>query len=114
MQGRCYTYGLQEHCKVERMHAMINIRDNAAQFASVQYPAVYVTDTREVLPCREGTIQDDSMVNQHGDPELMASFPEHYLSAYRAVIPCGRPPKSVVEMMPALHLLVLRHVRILG
>ena len=35
------------------------------------------------------------------------SFAEHYLSAYRAVMPSGRPPKSVVEMMPALHLLVM-------
>ena len=92
----------------ERMHAMINMRDNAGRFAAtVQYPAVCVTDTREVLPSREGTIQDGTMVDQHGDPELMASFAEQYLSAYRAVMPSGRPPMSVVEMMPALHLLVM-------
>ena len=95
-----------EH-KVERMQAMVNMRDNAGRFATVQYPAVCLTDTREVLPLREGSIQDGTVVDQHGDPDLMASFAEHYLSAYRTVIPSGRPPMSVVEMMPALHLLVM-------
>ncbi len=62
-------------------------------------------DTREVLPIGEGTVQDATAVDCHGDPELMLAFGEHYLSAYRAVMPSGRLPDSVVEMMPALHLL---------
>lgn len=93
--------------KVEQMQAMISMRDNAGQFASVHYPAVCLSDTREVLPIREGTIQDGTVVDQHGDPELMAGFAQHYLSAYRAAMPSGRPPRSVVEIMPALHLLVM-------
>ena len=93
--------------RLERMHAMINIRDDTGKFATVQYPAVCLSDTREVLPSSEGTIQDGTMVDQYGDPELMASFAEHYLSGYRAAMPSGRPPNSVVEMMPALHLLVM-------
>jgi len=86
---------------------MISMSDNTGQFASVQYPAVCLSDTREVLPTQEGTIQDGTVVNRHGDPELMAGFAQHYLSAYRATMPSGRPPRSVVEIMPALHLLVM-------
>ncbi|WP_420636169.1 hypothetical protein [Candidatus Palauibacter sp.] len=86
---------------------MIDIRDNTELLATVQYPAVCLTATREVLPSGEGTIQDGTVVDQHGDPELMARFAQHYLSAHQAVMPTGRPPRSVVGMMPALHLLVM-------
>ncbi|MYB05009.1 MAG: hypothetical protein F4Y24_01520 [Gemmatimonadetes bacterium] len=99
--------GDRSHGRVENMRAMISMRDDTGQFASVQYPAVWLTDTREVLPTREGTIQDGTVVDRHGDPELMARFAAHYLSAYRAAMPNGRPPRSVVEIMPALHLLVM-------
>lgn len=92
---------------VERMLAMINMTDSRGQCATVQYPAVCLTDTREVLPSQEGTIQDGTVVDQHGSPELMARFAERYLAAYGAVMPSGRPPRSVVEIMPALHLLVM-------
>ena len=44
--------------RLERMHAMINIRDDTGKFATVQYAAVCLSDTREVLPSSEGTIQD--------------------------------------------------------
>ncbi len=89
--------------QVESLQAMIQ----AARFATVQYAGVCLSDSREVLPRREGTIQDGTVVDQYGDPELMASFAEHYLAAHRAVMPSGRLPVSVVEMMPALHLLVM-------
>ncbi len=89
------------------MQAMIDMGDRAGRLALVQYPAVCITDTREVLPSQEGTIQDGTVVDQYGDPELVASFAEQYLLAYRAVMPSGRPPTSVMEMMPALHLLVV-------
>ena len=93
--------------KVEHMRAMISMRHTAGRFTTVQYPAVCLTGTRQVSPSGEGTIQDGTVVDQYGEPELMASFAKHYLSAYRAVMPTGRPPMSVVEMMPALHLLVM-------
>ena len=93
--------------QAEPMYAMIAMGDNAGSYASVQFTAVCRTDTREVLPRREGTIQDGTVVDQYDDPELMTDFAEQYLSAYRAVMPSGRPPNSVVEMMPALHLVVM-------
>ena len=92
--------------RVESLHAMIH-GNNAARSATVQYAGVCLSDSREVLPKHEGTIQDGTMVDQYGDPELMASFAEHYLAAHRAVMPSGRLPESVVEMMPALHLVVM-------
>ena len=89
--------------KVERLHAAIGMNGSA----DVQYPAVCLSHTREVLPTREGTVQDGTSIGQHGDPELMASFAAQYLSAHRAVMPTGRLPMSVMEVMPALHLLVM-------
>ena len=75
--------------------------------AVVQYPAVCVSDTREVLPIHEGSIQDGTLIDRHGDPELMARFAAQYLVAHRALMPTGRLPKSLLEVMPALHLLVM-------
>ena len=89
--------------KVMRLHAAIGMNGSAF----VQYPAVCLSDTREVLPIREGTVQDGTSIDQHGDPELMANFAAQYLSAHRAVMPTGRLPMSVMEVMPALHLLVM-------
>ena len=91
--------------EIETVHAMIN--PDVGRFATVQYPAVCLSDTREVLPKGEGTVQDGAVIDQYGDPELMVGFAEHYLSAYQAVMPRGRVPRSVVEIMPALHLLVM-------
>ena len=88
------------------MHAMHFI-GNFGCFAAVQYPAVAVADSQVVLPTHEGTISDGSVVDQYGDPELMANFAEHYLASHRAVMPSGRVPNSVVETMPALHLLIV-------
>ena len=93
--------------KTERMLAMIHGKPTPKTLTAVQYPAVYVIDTQQVLPTDEGTIQDGGAVDRHGDPELMASFAEQYLSAYRALMPTGRLPMSVVEVMPALHLLIV-------
>ncbi|MDE0621285.1 MAG: hypothetical protein OXH83_06400 [Bryobacterales bacterium] len=75
--------------------------------AFVQYPAVCLSDTRELLPIGEATVQDGTSIDQHGDPELMADFAAQYLAAHRAVMPTGRLPISVTEVMPALHLLVM-------
>ncbi|MCY3844007.1 MAG: hypothetical protein OXH69_10750 [Acidobacteria bacterium] len=93
--------------QIEHVRAMILGVPTAQTFPGVQYPGVYVPDTQMVVPTHEGTIADGSVVDQHGDPELMLSFAEQYLSAYRALMPTGRLPTSVVEVMPALHLLVV-------
>ena len=90
--------------QTEPMRAHLWRIDND-KVASVQYEAVCLTDTGEVLPVEEGRIQDATMVDRHGDPDLMATLAEDYLRGYRAVMPTGRFPRSVVELLPALHLL---------
>lgn len=90
--------------QTEPMRAHLWSLDND-KIASVQYEAVRLTDTGEVLPVEEGQIQDATAVDRHGDPDLMATLAENYLSGYRAVMPTGRFPRSVVELLPALHLL---------
>ena len=93
--------------KVVIVHAMILGTRTAKTFTDVQYRGVYLPDAQLVLPTGEGTIQDGTLVDRHGDPELMMSFAEQYLSSYRALMPTGRLPTSVVEVMPAIHLLVV-------
>ena len=93
--------------KAHPMRTLVMFRDNAGGLANVGYAAVRVADTRQVLPKREGTIQDGTVVDQYGDPELMARFAVQYMEAFRAVMPYGRTPTSLVETMPALHLLVM-------
>ena len=88
----------------EPMQALLWRIDND-KVAAVLYEAVRLTDTGEVLPAEEGSIQDATTVDRHGDPNLMATLAEHYLEGYRAVMPTGRFPRSVVELLPALHLL---------
>ena len=90
--------------QTEPMRAHLWRIDND-KVASIQYEAVCLADTGEVLPAKEGTIQDATTVDRHGDPNLMATLAEHYLGGYRAVMPTGRFPRSVVEVLPALHLL---------
>ena len=45
------------------------------------------------------------MVDQHGDPELMADFAEEYLRQFWILMPTGRLPHTLKEIMPALLLL---------
>ena len=89
------------------VHARILGTRTAKTFTDMQYRGVSLPDAQLVLPTSEGTIQDGTVVDQHGDPELMMSYAEQYLSAYRALMPTGRLPTSVVEVMPAIHLLVV-------
>ena len=55
------------------MHAHLWPIDND-KVAAVLYEAVCLTDTGEVLPAEEGSIQDATAVDRHGDPNLMATL----------------------------------------
>ena len=57
-------------------------------------------------PAHEGTLGAGRVIDQFGDPDLMAEFAVEYLKQYRAIVPQGRLPNSVSEIMPALNLLV--------
>ena len=62
---------------------------------------------RVFIPTSEGRIQDlSSIVDQYGDPDLMAEMAREYLSQFWILLPKGRLPNSLKELMPALLLLV--------
>ena len=63
-------------------------------------------DDRVFMPTSEGRVQDGSVVDQFGDPDLMAEMAREYLSQYWTLLPKGRLPGSLKELMPALLLLV--------
>ena len=72
----------------------------------VQFPAAYETGRDELFPTFEGNAQDGTVIDQHGDPDLMLEVAEQYFKLYNATMPAGRLPHNLVEIMPALHLLV--------
>ena len=62
---------------------------------------------RVFVPNSEGHIQDhSSLVDQFGDPDLMADMAREYLRQFWILLPKGRVPNSLTELMPALLLLV--------
>ena len=73
--------------------------------ASLDYPGTLAGNV--LLPTHEGRLSHAKVVDRHGKPDLMAAFAVEYLKQYRAIMPEGRLPLTVSEMMPALHLLVV-------
>ena len=65
------------------------------------------TEEQSVLwPIQEASIQSGEVVDQFGDPDLMADFAKEYLKQHRVLLRTGRFPQSLVEVMPSLLLLV--------
>ena len=60
-----------------------------------------------LFPTFEGNVQDGTVIDQHGNPDLLLEFAEQYFKLYRSIMPTGRLPNSLIELMPALHLLVI-------
>ena len=73
---------------------------------SVNYPAVSVPGSNVLFPVHEGRLGAGRSIDRYGNPDLMAEFSAEYLKQYRVIVPTGRLPQSMTEMMPALHLLV--------
>lgn len=71
-----------------------------------QYPAVSRDGENILFPTSEGNVQDGTVINQYGDPDLAMKFAEEYFRLFRLIMPNGRLPHNLVEIMPALHLLV--------
>ena len=95
------------NARSKEIHAWISGEVDDNRFTDIQYPAVLLEDSGDVLPTQEGTIQDGTYIDRQGNPELMAEFAQQYLSAYRTTMPTGRPPRTVVEVMPALQMLLI-------
>lgn len=71
----------------------------------LSYQAVFNTAEQVLYPTDEGRIEDATSVDRHGDPELMADFADEYLRQFWALMPTGRLPHTLKEIMPALLLL---------
>ena len=78
--------------------------DRGSTFLS--YPGVFVPRRGVMFPEHEGRLSTGHAVDRHGDPDLMAEFSAAYLKQSWAIVPQGRLPRTISEMMPALHLLV--------
>lgn len=92
---------------VRRRQVMLhNLPADRKEFVSVQFPAAYRADRNVLWPTFEGNVQDGTLIDRHGDPDLMLEFAEQYFRLYNAAVPAGRLPATLVEIMPALHLLV--------
>ena len=91
---------------VEHKHALVSNHPSGKDLMSIQYPAVFRDTENVLLPVSEGNVQDATSVDRYGDPDLMADFAEEYLRQFYAIMPTGRLPGSLKEIMPALLLLV--------
>ena len=93
--------------EVRLRHVMLtNLSGDGIDPVSVQFPASYQNGRNVLFPTFEGNVQDGTVIDRHGDPDLMLEFAERYLKLYGAAMPAGRRPNNSVEILTALHLLV--------
>lgn len=94
--------------EVKHRQAMLsNSSSDSRRYTSIQFPAAYRVGENVLFPTFEGNVEDGTVIDQHGDPDLFVEFAEQYFKLYRSIMPTRRLPSSLVELMPALHLLVI-------
>ena len=76
-------------------------------FTSLHYPSVYRPGENVLYPTFEGNVQDGTVIDRHGNPDLLLKFAERYFKLFRSIMPTQSLPNSLIELMPALHLLVV-------
>ena len=57
-----------------------------------------------LYPTFEGNVQDGTVIDRHGNPDLLLEFAEQYFKLFRSIMPTQSVPNSLIELMPALHL----------
>ena len=72
----------------------------------LNYPGFLIPGQNVLYPSHEGRLSSGHAIDRYGDPDLMAEFAAQYLKHYWTIVPRGRLPQTVSEMMPALNLLV--------
>ncbi len=98
--------GETSHAEVEHKWALIHkMSSSGLLLPTIQYPAVSRVGENVLLPTSEGNVQDGTVIDQYGKPNLMVEFAEEYLKQYWSVMPAGRLPDTLSEVMPALLLL---------
>ena len=88
----------KRHGHISRLHG------KASTF--LNYPGVLIPGQDVLYPAHEGRLGSGHAIGRYGDPDLMAEFAAEYLTQYWVIVPKGRLPRTVSEMMPALNLLV--------
>ena len=91
---------------VERKIASVGRFFSDKYLMVVQYPAAFRAGENVLQPTFEGNVQDATVVDRYGKPDLMADFAEEYLRQFGVLMPAGRLPSGLTELMPALLLLV--------
>ena len=80
--------------------------DMGIRKAFVDYDFAHSDGQGVLWPMHEPRIQTGTGVDQYGDPDLMADFAREYLKQHWVLLQPGRLPQTLVEVMPALLLLV--------
>ena len=94
--------------EVKRHQARLSNRSpDGKRYVSVDFPAAFRVGENILYPTFEGNLQDGTVIDQHGDPDLMLEFAEQYFKIYRSILPTRGLPNSLLELMPALNLLVI-------
>ncbi len=97
---------LMDNAAVERKRlSTVNIFPGN-RIVAFDCPSVFRDGEDVLFPTSEGTIQDATVVDRFGKPDLMTDFADEYLRQFWILMPTGRLPNSLVELMPALLLLV--------
>ena len=120
-QHVCPTCGKEVKSEIKNLHnfspkALLrgSVRSDTGKPTSLRwYGTTFLTmhgivrmQDRVFVPNSEDRIQDGSVVDQFGDPDLMAEMAREYLRQFWTLLPKGRLPNSLKEVMPALLLLV--------
>ena len=99
---------LRSHARndvVERKKVSVGKIFPDKRLIALNYPAVFRVGDDVLFPTFEGNIQDATGIDRYGKPDLMADFAEEYLRQFWILMPTGRLPNSLIEIMPALLLL---------
>ena len=97
--------GIGDQPAAERRHGHV-WGSRGTVSTSLNYPGAWSPGQNVLFPAHEGRLSAGHAIDRYGDPDLMAEFAAEYLKQYWVIVPKGRLPQTVSEMMPALNLLV--------
>ena len=90
---------------LQRGHVRLSPDGNSCR-TTVSFNFVHSSEQGVLWPVQEVGIEAGQVVDQYGDPYLMADFAKEYLKQHWILLQPGRLPQTLVEVMPALLLLV--------
>ena len=97
--------GAESRSKEPHWAIIYNTSVPTSPLPALVYSAVIGASDSILFPTFEGRIDDGTVIDRHGDPELMADFAEEYLRQFWTLLPTDRLPRSIREIMPPLLLL---------